>query len=107
LSAAAKIMIHLTDREQIKGYLEEAFDMKIRDRAIRAIKVNPTQQALPPLDVRVGRPCANLEPGAASEEVLAIFDSTVFLVCTPSRGAGRGLPYFFAREDVRNVELME
>jgi hypothetical protein len=100
------MMEYLADRDEIQAYLETNFEISIKERRIKAITVNPTQQALPPLDIAVGRKCANLEPAAPPELVLAIFDATTFLVCTPDRGAGRGLPYFFAREDVRRVELM-
>lgn len=95
------------DREQIKAYLENDLDMKVKARAIRCIDVNPSQHAQPPLHIEVGKLCANLEPEAPPERVLAIFDATVFLVCTATRGAGVGLPYFFAREDVRRVELFD
>jgi hypothetical protein len=36
--------------------------------------------------------------------VVAIFESVSYLVCTPDRGAGEGLPYFFTRNEVREVE---
>lgn len=93
------------DREQIKRYLEEDLEIKVKERAIRSIRVNPSQHAQPPLHIVVGKVCANLEPGAPPEQVLAIFDATTFLVCTATRGAGVGLPYFFAREDVRKIEF--
>jgi hypothetical protein len=95
------------DRAAVRNYLQQLTGARLHDREIKSIEVNPTQQALPPLRVEVGTVCSNLEPGAAPELVLAIFESTVFMVCTPTRGAGEGLPYFFAREDVRRVELLE
>ncbi|MFH2056058.1 MAG: hypothetical protein ABIJ61_08880 [bacterium] len=95
----------MMDREQIKTYLETDLEIKVKERAIRAIKVNPSQHAQPPLHIVVGKVCAHLEPDAPPEQVLAIFDATTFLVCTATRGAGSGLPYFFAREDVRRVEF--
>ena len=95
------------DREEIRNYLVRDLEMKIKDRRIRSLKVNPSQHAQPPLHIVVGQTCAHLEPDAPPEEVLAIFDTTVFLVCTATRGAGVGLPYFFARGDVRQVELFE
>jgi hypothetical protein len=35
--------------------------------------------------------------------ILAIFESTTYLVITPEHGFETGLPLFFAREDVRRV----
>ncbi len=94
-------------REQIRKYLIDDLDLEIRDRRIKSLNVNPSQHAQPPLHIVVGQTCAHLEPDAPPEKVLAIFDATVFLVCTATRGAGVGLPYFFARGDVRRVELFE
>lgn len=97
----------MREREQIRKYLEDDLDIKVKERLIRAINVNPSQHAQPPLHIVVGEVCAHLEPDAPPEKVLAIFDATTFLVCTETRGAGVGLPYFFAREDVRRVELFD
>jgi hypothetical protein len=57
--------------------------------------------------IEVGRTYSELEPGSPLEKVLAIFESVSFLVCTERRGIAEGLPYFFAREDVRRVERIE
>lgn len=94
-------------RERIRTYLEQLTGVKVRDRKVKGIRVNPSQHSLPPLHIEVGKVCANLEPEAPPEKVLAIFEATVYLVCTATRGAGQGLPYFFAREDVTKVEFME
>lgn len=97
----------MTDREEIKQYLEGFKRLRIRDRTIKAIDVNPSHHSQPPLHIEVGKTCAHLEPDAPPQLVVAIFEAAVFLVCTPERGAGIGLPYFFAREDVTRVKLFE
>jgi hypothetical protein len=94
-------------RQQVKDYLEQITGVPVKDRRIKAIQVNPSHHSLPPLYIEVGKVCSHLEPDAEPEKVLAIFETTVFLVCTPKRGGGKGLPYFFAREDVHKVEFME
>ncbi len=55
----------------------------------------------------VGQWYENLEPESPLEKVIAIFESTVFLVCTPQRGGEKGMPYFFHRQDVQKVEYEE
>ena len=99
-------MLTIKEIDQLRGQLEESMDIKIRARRIKFIEINPTQQSLPRMHVEVGGYYGNLEPGSPPEQVLAIFESTVFLVCTRNRGVEKGLPYFFAREDIRRVEEM-
>nr|MBN2276589.1 hypothetical protein [candidate division Zixibacteria bacterium] len=78
--------------------------IKIRPKLIKRISVNPANHHIPPMDIEIGKIAKNLEPGAPPEMVLAIFESTVFLVCTQTRGIDQPLPYFFAREDILLVE---
>ncbi|MBD3404455.1 hypothetical protein GF420_16305 [candidate division GN15 bacterium] len=89
--------------EQVRMRLEETVKGRIKPRRIRAIDVNSSQHWQPPLHIEVGRRCAHLEKDAPVEEVLAIFESTAFMVCTQSRGVDTPLPYYFSREDVRRV----
>jgi len=92
--------------EEILKYLRETMKAPVREKRIRAITVNPSNHWQPKMHIEVGKYYSNLEYGSPSELVVAIFESTVFYVCTPTRGAGQGLPYLFAREDVKQVEYI-
>jgi len=87
--------------------LEKSTAAKIRHKRIKALTVNPASHSLPKMHIVVGGEYENLEPDAPLDKVLAIFESTTFLVCTRDRGVERGIPYFFAREDVLEVEEMK
>ncbi len=82
---------------------QKALSIKIRPKHIKAIKVNPAAHWQPPMYIEVGGYCNNLEKDTPHEEIVAIFESTTFLVCTLKRGINTDLPYFFTREDVREV----
>ena len=90
---------------RVHEYVQEGSRAPVKEKRIRAITVNPAYRWQPKIRIEVGRYYSNLEPDAPREQVIAIFESASFLVCTPSRGGGRGVPYFFSREDVRQVEL--
>jgi len=92
--------------EELRRQLEKKMRIKIKPKLIRKIYVNPASHLIPPLDIEIGKIVKNLEPDAPPEEIIAIFDSTTFLVCTQSRGIDQPLPYFFAREDVLKVEFI-
>lgn len=92
------------DREHIVDYLEKTLKVRLRDTRIRAITVNPGSRYQPKMRIKVGRYCANLESSAPPQLVVGIFETDLFVVCTPERGAGRGLPHFLARPDVRYAE---
>ena len=92
------------NRPEVQRRLEKSLGAKIRARNIYSITVNPASHQMPKMKIEVGRSYKNLEPEAKSEKVLAIFESTTFLVCTQKRGLENGLPYFFARGDVVRVE---
>ncbi len=98
-------MIELTEQQytDLKGRLGKLLKVGIRPKKIKSIRVNPANHALPPMTIEVGKVCKTLEPNAPPEKVLAIFEATTFLVCTERRGIKEGLPYFFIREDVREV----
>lgn len=91
------------ERKRIAEYLEGVVLGKIRDRKIKSIRVNMTYRNQPHVVIEVGKQYSNLEPDAPLEQVVAIFESDSFLVCTHQRGAGQGLPYYFVRENVREV----
>ena len=92
---------------EIKTYIERMTGHRVRDKKIRAIGVNPLYHGTPKRLLEVGRYYADLEPGAPAQKIVAIFETTLFCVCTPERGAGTGLPYFFTRESVYTVVAME
>lgn len=94
-------------RESIRIRLQETTRAPIKSRRIRAIDVNSSQQWQPALRIEVGRLCAHLEKDAPAERVVAIFESSAYLVVTQSRGMDNMLPYFFSREDVRRVYYVE
>lgn len=89
--------------ESLRQRLMKDFGLKIQPKAIRAIKVNSSYHWQPPLYIEVGRTCSDLEQNGPREEIIAIFESTAFLVCTPDHGVERGMPHFFSRQDVRRV----
>jgi hypothetical protein len=93
------------DRQQLIEYLEATLKAPIRPKRIKAITVNPSSHDLPKMRIEVGSYQANLESERSAELVIGIFETTLFVVCTPERGGLQGLPYFFARQDVRRVEL--
>ncbi len=90
--------------EAIRKKLENSMGVKFRPKNIRSITVNPSSHQLPKMKIEVGQICKNLEPDAAPEKVLAIFEAASFLVCTQKRGVESSLPYFFARQDILQVE---
>jgi len=92
------------EREQLRRELEKRLHVKIRPRQIRAIDVNSAQHWQPAMTIEVGKTYRDLEFDAPPDLVLAIFESTTFMVCTQTRGVEGGIPYFFSREDVRRVE---
>jgi len=101
-------MISLTD-EKIAEIIErlerrgKKGEQKIKPKKIKAIKVNPANHSLPNMLIEVGKVCKSLEPDAPDEKVLAIFEATIFMVVTETRGLNDGLPYYFFRGDVRRV----
>ncbi len=95
------------DWEDIYEYLKGTMKAPLRERRIRGVVVNPANHWQPKMHIEVGKFYSDLEYGAPEEQVLAIFESTVFYVCTPTRGGGKGCPYLFAKEDVKKVAFFE
>jgi hypothetical protein len=97
------MMLPPDELEALRQKIADRFGLKIQPKRIRAIKVNSSYHWQPPLFIEVGKSCGHLEQGGPSEKIVAIFESTAFLVCTPEHGVQGGLPHFFSRQDVRRV----
>ena len=95
------------ERKQVVAYLAKLMRSPVRDKRIKAIEVNPLYHGSSRRSIEVGQHYADLEPGAPSQLVVAIFESNSFLVCTPERGYGEGVPYIFTRQEVKGVEKEE
>lgn len=95
----------LSDNElaALREQLETTLKAKIKPRVIKAIHVNSAYHWQPPMWIEIGKRARNLERDSPSEEIIAIFESVSFMVCTATRGTAQTPPYFFAREDVRQV----
>jgi hypothetical protein len=97
-------MLNETEYEQLRTRLEKQLRIKIRDKRIRAIRVNSSFHWQPPLHIEVDKRCANLERNTPPEKIIAIFEHASFVVITLERGfKENSLPYFFARQDVQEV----
>ena len=96
-------MLPPDELEHLRQRLMIDFHLKIRTKRIRAIKVNSSYHWQPPLFIEVGKMCSHLEQNGPAERIVAIFESTAFLVCTRDHGVEKGMPHFFSRQDVRNV----
>jgi len=93
--------------ETLRRKLEKTFGERVSDRRIRALRVNSAFHWQPPLYIEVGQFCAGLTPDGPPEEIVAIFESRSFLVCTPDHGINSGSPFIFTRADVKQVIDME
>ena len=96
-------MLTNSEYHSLKTRLEKVMNARIRQKKITAIYVNSAHHWQPPLVIKVGEKCANLEKDTPPEKIIAIFETTTFLVCTQKRGIENDLPYFFSREDVTRV----
>ncbi len=96
-------MLTPEQRESLRLKIQAQYKPEIKKRAIRAIKVNSASHWQPPLYIEVGQKVAHLEPDGRPELVIAIFESGAFMVVTPEHGHEKGLPHFFAKEDVQQV----
>jgi len=94
-------------RQELIDYLKKMFGRPIRDKVVRSITANPPFHGLPTIHIAVGQYCSGMEPGAPTEEILAIFESESYLVVTPTRGNGEGLPYIFPRNTIVDVQYEE
>ena len=97
-------MLSLEELNRLREDLEKSLGAKIRPRKIKGSRVNSAYHWQPPLHIRVGGYCSDLEKDSPKEKIVAIFEATTFLVCTPERGLSGTLPYFFSKQDVQQVE---
>lgn len=93
--------------ERLRRHLESILSAPVKKRRIRAILVNSGQRWQQPLFIEVGGTCAGLERNGSAETILAIFESSVFVVVTPDHDGVARPPYLFAKEDVRQVVEMD
>jgi hypothetical protein len=100
-------MLSQDEFEALRRKLENMFSERVSDRRIRALRVNSAYRWQPPLHIEVDQYCANLTPDGPPEEIVAIFESRSFLVCTPDHGVENGSPFIFTRADVKHVTDME
>jgi hypothetical protein len=100
-------MLSQDEFETLRRKLEKMFGEHVLDRRIRTLRVNSGYHWQPPLYIEVGKHCANLTPDGPPEEIVAIFESRSFLVCTLDHGVENGSPFIFTRADVKQVIYVE
>ncbi len=99
-----RIMLSEKEYNELKSRLEKELKVKIKDKKIKALKINSAFHWQPPLYVEVDSWCAMLEKDTPPEKIVAIFEHQSYIVITPDRGYKPGtLPYFFVRPDIREV----
>lgn len=97
-------MLSDSEYKSLQERLEKQLKVKIRDKHIKAIKVNSSFHWQPPLYIEVDGWCANMEIDSPPEKIIAIFEHSSFLVITPDRGSKESsLPYFFGRQDIQEI----
>lgn len=97
-------MLEQKKYDELKARLEKELKVKIHNKKIKALKINSAFHWQPPLYVEVDGWCAMLEKDTPPENIIAIFEHKSFIIVTPERGYKPGtLPYFFVREDIREV----
>jgi len=96
-------MLSQDEFETLRRKLEDMYGERVSGRKIQALRVNSGYRWQPPLYIEVGSYCANLTPDGPPEEIVAIFESRSFLVCTPEHGVKSGSPLIFTRADVKQV----
>jgi hypothetical protein len=96
-------------RENIRKYLEETTGWAVSNRRIKALVVypRPSRHKIYGVTIEIGKYLDNRMSDTPNEEVMAIFESNAFLVCTQNRGVLRGMPYLYGKEEVQNVKEIE
>ena len=79
----------------VKKFAEETLEWEVSDRRIFSIAYQKQSENF---YVEVGQP--NPRNG---ELVIAILESTTYLVCTPSRGVLRGMPILIGKSELRDI----
>ena len=90
--------------DEIRQYLEKLIGARVLKRKIKTLGVRSKYRWQPDMKIEIGKYYSKLEPNSPKELVLAIFESSVFCVCTAERGMNKGMPYLFNKEDVYLVE---
>ncbi len=100
-------MLTKVEWEELRAKLDKQLKPDVKKRRIKAIKINSAYHWQPPLYIEVGKKVGPLEPDAPPELIVAIYESSAFMVVTPKHGYDEGLPHFFAKEDVQQVVEFE
>ncbi len=100
-------MLNRDEWEELRQKLDAELKPEVKKRRIKAIRVNSAYRWQPPLWIEVGHEVGYLEKDGPPELIVAIYESTTFLVVTPEHGYEEGLPHFFAKEDVHQVVPLE
>lgn len=81
--------------QNVKKFAEKTLDWEVSDRRIFSIAYNKHGQEH---YVEVGKP----DP-RNGELVIAILDSTTYLICTPNRGVLRGIPILVGGSELTKI----
>ena len=81
--------------ESIKKFAKEQLRWNISDRKIFSIRYKHNGKDY---YAEVGK-----KEQVENEEVIAILESTTYLICTPNRGVARGLPILVGKDEARSV----
>jgi hypothetical protein len=93
-------------KEAFRTFAEESLEWDVKDPGIRSLEVlSGTQgRGSDRVWITVGQRLPPGEADSSYDEVLAIFESTAYLVVTWDRGGYQGLPYLYGKDDVLSVE---
>jgi len=95
------------ERERIRLYLQKLFGKPVSSKRVASISANPPYHGVPTLHISEGVYCADMEPGQPSLPILAIFESVSYLVVSPGRGDGQGMPFIFPKTTITHVKYAE
>ena len=93
-------------REGMRKFAEETLGWKVSKKKIKAIWVYPKGRYddIGKLKIEVGKLIDSRMTDTPNENVMAIFESNAYLVCTFNRGGARGAPYLYGKEEVFEIE---
>ena len=96
-------------REDIRKFAEKTTGWTVSNRRIKAIWVHPhpSHHKIYNVKIEIGKYLDSRMSDTPNEEVMAIFESNAFLVCTPNRGVLQGMPYLYGKEEVYELEEIE
>jgi len=81
--------------ESTKKFAEDQLGWDIEDRKIFSIQYRHESKDY---YAEVGK-----KEQVEGEEVIAILESTTYLICTPNRGVARGMPILVGKDEARSV----